>query len=265
MEKAIDINYLQLFSGYSLMLIPLVILWHYKTGLVKDSIIAVVRMTIQLLLVGVYLEYIFKLNSALVNVTWVLCMSIIASFTTLRRSGLRYKAFFLPIFLSSVISIAVADTFFLGLVIRLNNIFDARFFIPITGMLIGSSLRNVIMSLDAYYKRIDDEQSLYRWHLANGASHKEALQPFMRQALRRAFNPMIANTATMGLISLPGMMTGQILGGSDPSIAIKYQIMLMMSIFTTAVLNVTLTINLSNRMAFDKYHNLNKNIFRKQS
>lgn len=257
-----DINYLQLFSGYSLMIIPIIILWHYKTGLVKETIIAVIRMTIQLLLVGVYLEYIFKLNNALINVGWVLMMTIIATTTTVRRSGLKYKIFFFPIFLSTLVSIAVADTFFLGLVIRLNDIFDARYFIPITGMLLGNSLKHVIMALDAYYKRIDEEQNLYRWYLANGATPQEALQPFMRKALRRAFNPMIANTATMGLISLPGMMTGQILGGSDPNMAIKYQIMLMMSVFTTAVLNVALTITFSNRMAFDRFHNLKKEIFR---
>lgn len=245
------------------MIIPIIILWHYKTGLVKDTIIAVVRMTIQLLLVGIYLEYIFKLNNALINAAWVFGMSIIASITTVKRSGLKYKTFLIPVFLSSIISIAVTDTFFLGLVIRLNNIFDARYFIPITGMLLGNSLKHVIMSLDAYYKRIDDEQNLYRWYLANGANHKEALMPFMRDALKRAFNPMIANTATMGLISLPGMMTGQILGGSDPNTAIKYQIMLMVSVFTTAILNVVLTITLSNRMAFDNYYNLKKDVFRK--
>ena len=72
MEKVIDINYLELFFGYALMIIPVIVLWHYKTGLVKDTIVAILRMTIQLLLVGVYLEYIFKLNSSAVNIFWVI-------------------------------------------------------------------------------------------------------------------------------------------------------------------------------------------------
>jgi len=66
----------------------------------------------------------------------------------------------------------------------------------------------------------------------------------------------------MGLISLPGMMTGQILGGSDPSVAIKYQIMLLITIFSSAILNVILTILFSNRIVFDAYGNLKKDIFR---
>ncbi len=83
MEKVIDINYFELFTGYALMLIPIFVLWYYKTGLVKDTIIATARMTVQLLMVGLYLEYIFQLNSILINVFWVMIMSIIATFTVL--------------------------------------------------------------------------------------------------------------------------------------------------------------------------------------
>ncbi len=262
MGNVIDINYFELFTGYALMLIPVLALWYYKTGLVKDTLIATARMTVQLLLVGLYLEYIFELNNALINVAWVIVMSIIATYTIIQRSGLKFKLFFMPVFLSGVISIAVSDAYFLGFVVKLDNIFDARYFIPITGMLLGNTIKNVIIALDAYYKRIDEEENLYRWHLANGASKKEALLPFMRDALRTAFNPMIATTAIMGLISLPGMMTGQILGGSNPNVAVKYQIMLLITIFSSAILNVVLTIVFSNRLAFDSYDNLKKEIFR---
>jgi putative ABC transport system permease protein len=262
MEKVIDINYLELFSGYALMLIPIYILWYYKTGLVKDTIIATSRMTVQLLLVGVYLEYIFKLNNSYVNLAWVLIMLGIASYTVIRRSGLKFKLFIIPVFLSALISVAVSDTYFLGFVIKLDTIFDARYFIPITGMLLGNIIKNVIIALDSYFKRIDEEEHFYRWHLANGATRQEALAPFIRKALQVAFNPLIATTAIMGLISLPGMMTGQILGGSDPNVAVKYQIMLLVTIFSSAILNVILTILLSNRIAFDSYGNLKKEIFR---
>ncbi len=262
MENVIDINYLELFTGYALMLIPIYILWYYKTGLVKDTVIATLRMTVQLLLVGVYLEYIFKLNNSYINLGWVVIMLLISSYTVIQRSSLKFKLFFIPVLLSGIISIAVTDAYFLGFIIKLDRIFEARYFIPITGMLLGNTIKNVIISLNAYYKRIDEEQNFYRWHLANGATRKEALFPFMRDALRIAFNPMIATTAIMGLISLPGMMTGQILGGSNPNIAVKYQILLLITIFSAAILNVVLSILFSNRIAFDQYDNLKKEIFR---
>jgi len=264
MEKVIDINYFELFAGFALMLIPIFALWYYKTGMVKDTIIATLRMTVQLLLVGLYLEYIFKLNNALINIVWVIIMTLIASYTVIRRTGLRFKVFMIPVFLSGVISIAVTDAYFLGFVIKLDNVFDARYFIPITGMLLGNTLRTVIIALDGYYLRIDTEENYYRWLLANGATQREALHPFIRDALKLAFNPTIATTAVMGLISLPGMMTGQILGGSDPSVAVKYQIMLIITIFSSAIMNVVLTIILSNRFAFDAFQNLKKDIFRNQ-
>ncbi len=262
MQDVFDINYLRLFLGYALMLIPIGILWYYKTGLVKDTIIATLRMTVQLLLVGLYLEYIFKLNNAWLNIAWLIIMATLATSTIIRRTGLKYKYFLAPILISTLISILIIDAYFLGIVIKLDNVFDARYLIPITGMLLGNTIRNVIISLNAFYNRIDDEQNLYRWYLANGATRKEALLPFMRDALKKAFNPVIANTAIMGLISLPGMMTGQILGGSNPNVAVKYQIMLMITIFSSGILNVLLSIRFSNRFAFDHYGNLRKEIFR---
>jgi putative ABC transport system permease protein len=263
MDKVIDISYLELFIGYALLLIPIFVLWYYKTGMVKDTLIAVARMTVQLLLVGVYLEYIFKLNNAFINLGWVLIMLLIETYTIIRRTGLRYKLFIFPVFISGLISIAVTDAFFLGLVIKLDNIFDARYFIPITGMLMGNTLRTVIIALDAYYAKIETDENQFRWYLANGATQTEALHPFIRDALKLAFNPTIATTAVMGLISLPGMMTGQILGGSDPGVAVKYQIMLVITIFSSGMMNVILCIILSNRFAFDTFGNLKKVIFRR--
>ncbi|MCP4522258.1 MAG: ABC transporter permease [Cytophagales bacterium] len=262
MKTVIDINYLELALGSALMLIPIFILWYYKTKLVQDTIIAVIRMAVQLLLIGLYLEYIFTLNNPFVNIAWVLVMAIIASTTIIKRSGLKTKMFFVPILLSLLVSIFITDTYFLGFVIKLENTFDARYFVPITGMLLGNIIKNIIMGLDVFYQRLYEEQNLYQWHLANGANKKEALLPFMQEALKKAFNPLIATTAIMGLISLPGMMTGQILGGSNPNIAVKYQIMLLVTIFTSATLTVVLSILFSSRSAFDRYGNLKHEIFR---
>jgi len=256
MKHVIDIGYLYLFSAYILFIIPLYILWHYKTGLLKDAFIAIVRMTIQLLLVGFYLEFIFKLNSQLLNITWVFLMTLIAAYTIVKRSELSYKLFIFPVSISIIISILISDSYFLGIVIRLDNLLDARYFIPITGMLLGNSLKSIIIALNSYYGQLQSEQNFFKWHLANGATLEEALLPFMREALKKAFNPIIAGTAIVGLISLPGMMTGQILGGSSPQVAIKYQIMLMITIFSASVISVVLTILISNRFVFDDFDNM---------
>jgi len=258
MDGATDIGYWDLLTGYGLLIVPLYILWYYKTGLVKDGMISIGRMTIQLLLVGVYLEFIFELNSALVNVLWVIAMIVIAAYTAAKRSGLKLKVMFLPIFIAGLISLTVTDAYFLGYVIKLEQIFDARYFIPITGMLIGNSLKTIIIALSYYFSQLDKERDVYKWYLANGATRKEALFKFKKETLKIAFNPVIAATAIVGLISLPGMMTGQILGGSSPNVAIKYQIMLMITVFSSSIFSVMITILISDRFVFDGMDNLKK-------
>ena len=261
MNGVADIGYWDLFAGYALLIVPIYILWYYKTGLVKAGVIAIIRMTVQLLLVGVYLEFIFDLNSTLVNISWVFVMTIIAAYTVVKRSGLKLKIMFFPVFIAGVVSIGVTDAYFLGYVVKLDNMFEARYFIPITGMLLGNTLKTIIIALSYYFKQLDTESDLYKWYLANGATRSEALARFKREALKIAFNPVIAATAIVGLISLPGMMTGQILGGSSPNVAIKYQIMLMITVFSSSIISVIITLLISDRYVFDGMDNLKK-IFR---
>ncbi len=251
MNSAQDISWPDLAIGYILIIIPILIFSYYKTGMVKATMIAIVRMTVQLYLVGLYLQYIFDLNNGWINSAWVLAMIIIASFTVVRRSGLNRKLFIIPVLFAMTISIIFIDLYFLGAVIKLDYLLDARYFIPITGMLIGNCLSNNIIALNTFYKSLDRENTQYRFAIANGATRDEALKNFKAEALKKALNPTIATTSVVGLISLPGMMTGQILGGSDPSVAIKYQIMIMITILVSSLITVVLSIIISNKFVFD--------------
>jgi putative ABC transport system permease protein len=263
MEKTLDINYINLFMGYLLVLIPVIIFYHYKTGLIKDSLIAVARMTVQLLVVGLYLEVLFEYNKTWINSLWWIIMVTIATFTIIRRAYLNRRYFFIPLAVSLLISLAIVDAYFLGIVIDLDYFFDARYFIPISGIILGNCLKTNILGLNTFYKAIRQEKVRYRYYLANGATQGEALAPFMREALKTAFNPLIATITVIGLISLPGLMTGQILGGSSPEVAIKYQIMLMISLFASTLISVVLTITIANRFVFDEYGNMKENVMKK--
>jgi putative ABC transport system permease protein len=260
MNTAIDIRWFDLALGFVLLIIPFFVLWYYKTGLLKPAVISVIRMTLQLLAVGLYLEYIFKLNNMWINLAWVLIMVIIATATTVKRSNLNVKLYLVPVFVSMVISLVIVDVYFLGFVIKLENLFEAIYLIPITGMLLGNCIRTNILGLSSYYNKLQKEQILYRYALANGATKKEALFPYMKNSLKTSFAPSIATMAVVGLISLPGMMTAQILGGSSPTVAIKYQIMLMITIFVSSIMTVVLTIFISNKFIFDPFHNLKTKI-----
>ncbi len=246
-----DISWWDLGWGYLLIIIPILVFKYYQTGLVKPTLIAIGRMTVQLYLVGLYLEFIFQLNNVWINILWVAMMIVIASFTTIKRAKLNRKIFLVPMMLAMLIVIFTVDFYFLGVVVKLDYLFDARYFIPITGMLIGNSMSNNIVAFNVYFKNLDKNQVQYKFALANGATKNEALKSFIKDALIKSLSPTIATTSVVGLISLPGMMTGQILGGQDPAVAIKYQIMIMITILISSLLTVILSILISNRFIFN--------------
>ncbi|NDV45855.1 ABC transporter permease [Paludibacter sp. 221] len=253
MNQTIDISLWGFIAGFLLLLIPVYFLYYFRTGLVKATLISASRMTIQLFLVGLYLEYLFKLNLWWVNVLWVLVMVMVASYTILKRTKLPLKQLFTSIAISLLFSITIIDTYFMGLVVRLNHLFEARYFIPVSGMLLGNMLTANVLALNSFFGSLEREKQYYYYMLGNGASRSEALAPFIREAITKSFNPTIASMAVMGLISLPGTMTGQILGGSNPNTAIKYQIMLMITIFASSLIAVLFSMWLCRKQAFDEY------------
>lgn len=262
MNSTYDISWFKLIIGVSSMIIPLLLFLYYKTNLFKSSLIATIRMVFQLLFVGIYLEYLFVLNSAIINSLWVLIMIFITSYTVADSTKLKFKYFAIPNALGIGISLILVDAFFLGYIIKLPNVFDAQYLIPITGMILGNALQNNIISINSFYNDIKTNEQFYRYQIACGANKKESTGLYMRDAIVKSFNPTIARMAVLGLISLPGTMTGQIIGGSSPMLAIKYQIMLMVVIFISSVLSTILAIVFANRIAFDEFSNLRMEIFK---
>jgi putative ABC transport system permease protein len=256
--ETINVSWFNLFIGYLLLVIPIAAMWYYRTGLVKDTLIAAIRMTIQLFLMGLYLTVLFDLNSVWWNLLWLMIMIGVSTGTTIKRSELSWKKFAVPVTISTLVSIVIVDAVFLGITLKLDNIFDARYFITITGMILGNSMKQNIIALNTFYKTLEEQKADYRYCIANGASRKEALLPFMKTAIKRSFNPQIATMSVLGLIALPGTLTGQILGGSSPDVAIKYQILLMLAIFIASMITIVLTINLANRFLFDEWDDFGK-------
>lgn len=252
----IDISYLSLGIGLLLLLIPLFYIWKFKTGLLQATLVGTVRMIVQLFFIGIYLKYLFILNSPWINFLWVIVMIFVASQTALSRTGLKQKILFIPISIGFLCSVVCIGMYFIGVVLQLENIFNAQYFIPIFGILMGNMLSSNVIALNTYYNGLKREQQLYRYLLGNGATRAEAQAPFIREAIIKSFSPLIANIAVMGLVALPGTMIGQILGGSSPNVAIKYQMMIIVITFTASMLSLMITISLASRKSFDAYGKL---------
>lgn len=266
-----DISLIGLGVGLLLMIIPLFYFHRYRTGLVHSTMSAVIRMIAQLYLVGLYLQYLFEYNIWYVNLAWGLIMVAVATGTALQRTHLRPHVVVMPLGVALLVTAFVISLYFLGLVLgldhaaghaqafhaeRFTELFTARYFIPIFGLLLGNMLGVNIIALNTYYDGLKREQQLYFYLLGNGATHREATAPLIRQAMIKAFNPAIANMAVMGLVAMPGTMIGQILGGSDPSLAIKYQMMIAVITFVASLLSLVITISLSRSRSFDAFGRL---------
>jgi len=233
-----------------------------KLPMMGRTLMAIVRMTVQLLFVGFYLQVVFDQNNLLLNAGWVLVMITVADVSIVRGCNLRLRRFSGPLFASLLISTAIPLFFFLGPILNRPNLLDAQYVIPIGGMILGNCLRADIIGIRHFYDSIRNNEKPYILSLAQGATLGEATRPFLRDALTAALAPTVATMATVGLVSLPGMMTGVILGGSDPWLAIQYQILIIIAIFTGTALTVVLAIRLTLRRAFTVYGVLDPNVFR---
>ena len=259
--NTLDISIPALLLSFLLLLIPVVLSLVYRVKLIGPMFYAVARMSVQLVLIGIFLKYLFVFNNALVNLAWLGVMILVAVFSAVRGSGLRPGKVLVPAFLAFSIA-TFGVLFYLDLVvIPIKNVFDARYVIVLGGMLLGNSLRGNIVGITTFYKHIQRDTKHFHYVLALGASRGEALLPYLRESVRLALQPTIAAMVTMGIVALPGMMTGVILGGADPTVAIKYQIMIMVAILASTIVSVVLTILMTQRVCFTRFGTLNMDIF----
>lgn len=258
----IDISWGSLAIGLLLLLIPLYFFYSFGAKLVKSTVVSAARMVVQLFLIGLYLKYLFVWNSPWINMLWVIIMVVVAAATATKRTGLKRRLVFIPLSVGFFSTAILIGLYFLIFVLSMAHPFDARYFVPIMGILMGNMLGVNVIALNTYYDGLQREHQLYYYLLGNGASHTEAIAPFVRQAMEKAFSPCIANMAVMGIVSLPGTMIGQILGGSAPGIAIKYQIMIIVITFSASMLSLMITIYIANKNSFDIYGRL-KNVRKK--
>ena len=259
---ALDIGYAGLAVGYLLLLLPLGIMLWLRIPLIGSTLIAVIRMTVQLLLVGFYLQFLFEFADWRLTALWLVIMIVVADLSILRGTRLCVRCFAGPLFLALAAGTALPLFFFVALLLRLPNWMDPQYVIPIAGMILGNCLRADIIGIRSFYDSIRKSNRDYLHRLAAGASHSEAVRPFLRDAVSAALAPTVATMATIGLVSLPGMMTGVILGGSSPLVAIQYQIAIMIAIFCGTAVTVVAAITLTLRSAFSPYGTLDPAIFR---
>ena len=260
--SAVNISTSGLLFGLLLIVPSMLLIWQLRLGFTRQLGIAVFRMLIQLSFVAIYLKYIFQINNSFINLSYVLLMVLLAAFSAIRSSGLAVKRLWLPTFLSILFPTLFTLLYFNLSIVQLDNIFQAEILIPIAGLMLGNTLKSNIVALKSYFNQARKENKTYLYLLANGATRLEAARPFMKEAIKTAMAPNLATMATIGLVSLPGVMTGQILGGSDPVLAVKYQIMVMIIVFFNSLLSNLIQLFMVVRKGYDRHDRLDMNLIK---
>jgi len=258
----VEIGLWQLAAAYLLLAFPLAIMLWYRIPMIGETAIALVRMTVQLIFVGLYLQVIFELNILWLSAAWLLVMVTVADVSIVRSCSLRLRPIALPLLAALAAGTAIPLLLFVGLILRRPNLMDAQYAIPIGGMILGNCLRADIVGIRTFYDGIRTGEKAFLQSLAQGALLHEATRPYLRKACQAALAPTVATMTTIGLVALPGMMTGAILGGAGPVTAIKYQIAIMISIFSGTTITLALGIYLTTKRSFTPYGPLDRSIFR---
>jgi putative ABC transport system permease protein len=203
-------------------------LW-LQLGVHRRLLVAALRMVAQLSLVGLVLVWLFAHTSLLWTATTALVMILFAgreATARIDRPLAGWWSFGLGTASMTLAATAVA-IFALTSVLRPHPWYDPRYAIPLLGMILGNTMTGVALGLNTLTNGVFVRRAAVEARLMLGATRYEALRPVIRDALRGALTPIINSMAATGVVSLPGMMTGQILGGVAPLEAAKYQILIM--------------------------------------
>jgi putative ABC transport system permease protein len=221
-----------------------------KLGLEKRLGIAGLRTVLQLAFIGLVLEWVFALDRWYWVIPVLLVMLIAAARAAVQRSERHFDGAYLASFGALVLATGTVTFVTTEVVIGVDRWYEPQYVIPLLGMMLGNGLTGISLAMDRLLNDLVDRRDAVEARLALGASLWTAVQPWVAGAVRTGLIPIINSMMVVGLVSLPGMMTGQILAGANPGDAVSYQILIMFMIAgATAVGTILLCLAAYRRLA----------------
>ncbi len=250
-NEVIVLNIWQFSLIYLLLIAVIFIMKKCGINQSKRLIIGSIRMTVQLVLAGFILTYIFENPSPVFTITYLLLMAIFSSYTVISRNKGLNRNFKLIIIASLSVTGLIIIAFFIMAIVGVS-FFNPQYTIPIGGMIMGNAMNGVSLGVKTFNESLSKEQIKINTLLSMGVTPKKILSPMVNSALEIALIPTINTMMGMGIISLPGMMTGQILSGTSPSTAILYQIAIIIAINVVTCLSVFFSLYFGKQTLYNK-------------
>lgn len=256
--NVIPLDSTDLFIAASLLILLALISYKMRLGIGNRMLISGCRMTVQLLLVGLVLRTLFESYNLWFLGLLSCAMILVAGREVLARQRITVKgkySYGVSIF-SMFISSFTLSYFCLTTIIEVDPWYTPQYAIPLLGMLLGNTMTGISIATDRLTTDIYDHRDVIEQRLFLGESWQEACEDVRKNSMRTGMIPIINSMAAAGIVSLPGTMTGQILGGAPPLEAVKYQILIFFLIASGTGFGIVFSIWLTNRNLFDKRHRL---------
>ena len=214
-------------------------LWQ-KLGLEKQLAYGAIRSLLQLIAIGYILDIVFAIDNWLAVIAILGVMITIATIVTRNRIDKKLQGLLPVVLLSLLASSAFTLGYTILLIVQPPKWYEPQYVIPLAGMLFGNAMNGASLAGDRLVNAIKQNRLEIETHLCLGATPQQAVANYQREAIRTGLIPTLNNMVVMGLVSLPGMFTGQVLAGSNPRDAASYQILILFAIVLTNLLATVL-------------------------
>jgi len=223
-----------------------------RLQLERRLLTAAVRSVAQLLLLGLVLKWVFESEGPWIVLAMMVLMTLIAGFEAVRRTTYRLRGVRGASMGVMLVTGLVVTFYGVSVVIRVDPWYAPQYAIPILGMVLGNTLTGISLGLETVLAGFARDRERVELLLAHGATRAEATRDVVRQAVRMGMIPILNAMVAAGIVSIPGMMTGQILAGQDPATAARYQIFILFSIAGGVALGTVGVVLMATRLAFDE-------------
>lgn len=225
-----------------------------RLGMERRLLVAAVRTIAQLALIGLVLDRVFAIGRVGIVITLMTAMVLVAGVAAVRRTERRYPGIWLNAVVSMWASSWLITAVALFGIVRVRPWYDPQYAIPLLGMILGNTLNGISLGLDRLTQELEVRRDQVETFLALGATRWEAAQDPVRRAVRIGMVPIINSMMVVGIVSIPGMMTGQMLAGVDPLSAVEYQIVIMFLIASGTALGTVGVVLLGYLRLFNERH-----------
>ncbi|KAI9221794.1 hypothetical protein BC828DRAFT_380066 [Blastocladiella britannica] len=247
-----DLDWTNVAAAASLLLLNVLLSLRFKLGLEAAIIVSALRCYVQLSVMGKVLSPVFgNGDNPLVVFGMTAVLILLGSSEALSKSKYVFDGLIPVVLVSMLASASVTMAVGMNFAVHPQPWFSARVFIPTLGMVLGNGISGVALGMRSCLTALKEQGDMTELRLAFGASRAEAAVPVIRESLRTALLPALNSMSVMGLISIPGQMTGQILAGAPIDSAVHFQQIVMYMIVSSTAIAVLLAVLLTTLIIID--------------